>query len=25
VQVIDPPAYELMTDMIDTVTTEMAQ
>lgn len=25
VQVIDPPAYELMTDMIDMVTTEMAQ
>jgi len=25
VQVIDPPAYELMTDMIATVTTEMAQ
>lgn len=25
VQVIDPPAYELMTDMIDTVTTEMSQ
>ena len=25
VQVIDPPAYELMTDMIDTVTTEMGQ
>ncbi len=25
VQVVDPPAYELMTDMIDTVTTEMAQ
>jgi hypothetical protein len=24
-QVIDPPAYELMSDMIDTVTTEMAQ
>jgi hypothetical protein len=24
-QVIDPPAYDLMTDMIDTVTAEMAQ